>query len=67
VLRGEVPERRGFCSPFRVRGGSLRLPPTTPAGCPGDNSGAGLMMRADGIQDCVTGAVLGMGGFVAGE
>jgi len=54
-------------SPFRIRGGSLRLPPKVPAGCPGDNSAAGLMMRSDDIQGCVTGAVLGMGGFVAGE
>jgi hypothetical protein len=52
-------------SPVRIRGGSLRLPPTTPASCPGDNSATGLMMRVD--SDCTTGAVLGMGGFVVGE
>ena len=52
-------------NPFRIRGGSLRLPPPTPASCPGDNSAAGLMMRGD--SDCTTGAVLGMGGFVVGE
>ena len=50
---------------FRLRGGSLRLPPANPADCPGDNTAAGLMMRAR--SDCVGGAVLGMGGFVVGE
>ena len=52
--------------PVRIRGGSLRLPPTTPAVCPGDNSAAGLMMRPE-PEGCVTGAVLGMGGFVIGD
>ena len=54
-------------SPFRLRGGSLRLPPRVPADCPGDNSAAGLTMRSGDVRNCVTGAVLGMGGFVAGE
>lgn len=53
-------------SPVRIRGGSLRLPPTTPAVCPGDNSAAGLMMRPE-PQGCITGAVIGMGGFVIGQ
>jgi hypothetical protein len=52
-------------SAFRLRGWSLRLPPTNPADCPGDNTAAGLMMRLR--SDCVSGAVLGMGGFLVGE
>jgi len=52
---------------FRLRGGTLRLPPTHPADCPGDNSAAGLTMRIDATGDCTTGAALGMGGFVVGK
>jgi hypothetical protein len=51
--------------PEGIRGGSLRLPPTTPAVCPGDNSAVGLMMRPE-PEGCVP-ARFGMGGVVVGD
>ncbi len=49
---------------LRVLGGSLRVPPKHPANCPGDNSPAGLALRAgDGLSECFTGGVVGMGGI----
>jgi hypothetical protein len=49
-----------------VHGAELRLPPTNPASCPGDNSSAGLSSRVN-VAACQTGALVGMGGFLKAQ
>jgi hypothetical protein len=50
---------------LRMRGAELRLPPTSPASCPGDNSAAGLASRS--YESCQTGPLLGFAGILNGE
>jgi hypothetical protein len=50
-------------TPLNVRGADLRLPPTNPAMCQGDNSTAGIGSRT--VANCTTGALVGMTGVLS--
>jgi hypothetical protein len=50
---------------LRMRGAELRLPPTNPASCPGDNTAAGVASRS--FEGCQSGALLAFTGILVGE